>query len=100
MEVKIASIRDLPLGKMMGFNSGGKNILIANVAGKFYAIGNICMHMGCTLSEGALTNEKIECPCHGSTYDVRTGAILKGPTKKPEPTYELKVEGDQIFLIM
>jgi nitrite reductase/ring-hydroxylating ferredoxin subunit len=97
MEIKIASARSLPPGKMIGIEKNGKSILLANVKGEFFAIGNICMHEGCILAEGTLSGEKIECPCHGSTYDVRTGKVLKGPAKKPEPAFKLRVEGDQIL---
>ena len=82
MEVKIAATKDLPSGKMKGFEIQGKRILVASVDGKYYAIGNICMHMGCTLSDGTLTGYKIECSCHGSTYDVRTGAVLIGTSQE------------------
>jgi nitrite reductase/ring-hydroxylating ferredoxin subunit len=99
MEVKITSVKDLPPGKMLGFESQDKAILVANIDGNYYAIGNICMHEGCTLSEGTLIDEKIICPCHGLTYDVRTGAVLKEPAEKPEPAFKLKVDGGQIFLV-
>ncbi len=99
METKIASTKDILPGKMVGLQAQGKSILVANVNGTFYAIGNICMHMGCTLSDGTLKGEKVICPCHGSTYDVRTGAFLKGPTTQPEPSYPLKIAGDQILLV-
>ncbi len=98
VEVRIATTEDLPAGKMKGFKAQGKRILVANVGGKYYAIGNICMHLGCTLSEGTLSGERIQCPCHGSTYDIRTGAVLMGPAKNPEPTFKLRVDGEQILL--
>ena len=96
METVIGSAKTLPPGKMIGIESNGKNILLANVEGKYYAIGNTCTHMGCMLSEGTLKGEKIECPCHNSTFDVRTGAVIGGPAVQPEPIYEFKVEQDQI----
>jgi nitrite reductase/ring-hydroxylating ferredoxin subunit len=99
LDIKIASTKDIPIGTMKGFENQGKKILVANVEGKFYAIGNICMHEGCTLSDGTLTGEKIECPCHGSIYDIRTGAVLKGPAKRPEPSFNLRVDNDQILLV-
>ena len=99
MEYKIGSKKDLPPGNMAGITHHGKNILVANLDGKYYAIGNSCTHLGCFLSAGILDREKVQCPCLGSIFDIRTGAILKGPAEAPEPTYNLKVEGDQIILI-
>jgi nitrite reductase/ring-hydroxylating ferredoxin subunit len=83
---------------MIGVDSNSKKILIANLNGKYYAIGGTCTHMGCTLSEGTLNGEKVQCPCHGSTFDIRTGAVVKGPARNPEASYELKVDGDQILV--
>jgi nitrite reductase/ring-hydroxylating ferredoxin subunit len=100
MEIKIASARSLPPGKMMGVEKNGKSILLANLKGEYFAIGNICMHEGCILADGTLAGEKIECPCHGSTYDMRTGKVLKGPAVRPEPTFKLRLDGDQIFAIL
>ncbi len=97
MEVNIASASSLPSGKMIGIENGGKRILIANLNGQFYAIGNTCTHMGCTLSEGTLKKERVQCPCHGSTFDIRDGKVLKGPAKNPEPSFKLKVVGDQVL---
>jgi nitrite reductase/ring-hydroxylating ferredoxin subunit len=97
VEVKIASTGDLSPGKMMGVEIQGKSILLANVNGTYYAIGNVCMHEGCILDGGTLGGVKVECPCHGSTYDVRTGKVLKGPAEQPEPVYPLRVNGDQIL---
>jgi nitrite reductase/ring-hydroxylating ferredoxin subunit len=97
METKIASAKDIQPGSMIGVTAKGKDILVANVAGKYYAIGNVCMHEGCTLSDGTLTGDKVECPCHGSTYDVKTGAFVKGPTTKGEPSFKLTVKGDSVF---
>ena len=99
MEVKIASTKDLPGGKMIGIDSGGRSILVASWNGNYYAIGNVCTHAGCTISGGTLTGFKVRCPCHGSTFDIRTGAVLAGPAQEAEPSYKLRVEGDQIILI-
>ena len=73
-------------------------ILLVNLANDYFAIGNICSHKGCKLSTGTLTGEVVQCRCHGSQYKVKTGEIVRGPTKKPEPAYEVKVENDQILV--
>jgi nitrite reductase/ring-hydroxylating ferredoxin subunit len=100
MEVAIASAKKLKAGKMIGVETNGKSILLANLNGEYFAIGNICNHEGCTISDGTLRAEKVECPCHGSTYDVKTGAVLKGPAASPEPSYKLRIDGDQILVIL
>jgi nitrite reductase/ring-hydroxylating ferredoxin subunit len=96
--MKPFSINDVKPGEMKQGKVDGKRVLIVNLNGKFYAIGDVCMHMGCSLSNGALNGETVICPCHGSTYNVRTGNIVRGPTTKPEPTFEVKADGDKLFL--
>ena len=96
--VKVFSTKDLALDGMKGVEASGRKILVANLKGEYYAIGNICMHMGCLLSDGNLSGENVKCPCHGSTYSVKTGGIVKGPTQKPEPALQVKVEKDQVLV--
>lgn len=96
--VKVASAKELTLGKMIGFEAEGKKILVANLESKHYAIGNRCTHRGCMLSGGVLKGGTVQCPCHGSRFDVKTGNVVGGPAKKPEPAFQVKVEGDQILV--
>jgi len=96
--VKLASKNDLKPNSMKGVTVKDQKILVANVNGQYYAIGNKCMHRGCELSKGELKGETVVCPCHGSTYDLKTGNFTKGPTTKPEPAYQLKVENNDILI--
>jgi len=96
--VKLASVNDAKPNSMMGLTVNNQKILLANVNGNYYAISNVCMHRGCQLSKGKLVGETVVCPCHGSIYELKTGNFTKGPTKKPEPAYELKVENNDIMI--
>jgi len=98
--VKLASISDTKPNSMMSVTINDQKILLANVNGKYYALGDKCMHRGCQLSKGKLQGETVICPCHGSTYELKTGNFIKGPTKKPQPAYELKVENNDIMINM
>jgi 3-phenylpropionate/trans-cinnamate dioxygenase ferredoxin component len=98
MEIDAASTGDIPQGKMKGIQKQDKSILIANVKGNYYAIGNICNHMGCLISDGSLTGNNARCPCHGSTYDVRSGANVTGPATRPEQSFKVRVDGDRIMV--
>jgi len=96
--IKTAAAKDLKLGKMVGAEVGGKPVLIVNLEGKYFAIGNVCTHMGRMLSDGVLKRENVQCPCHGSVFDVKTGKVVKGPATKSEFGYQVKVEEDQILI--
>lgn len=53
--------------------------------------------MGCNLSDGELIGDTVKCPCHASVFNVKTGEVVKGPARDPEPSYTLKIEGDKII---
>ena len=96
--VKVASAGMLGPAQKLGVEAGGRKILLTNIDGPFYAIGDYCTHLSCFLSDGQLRGENIQCSCHGSIFNVKTGAVIKGPAKKPEMTYQVKVDGDQVMV--
>ena len=97
--VKVAETRDIQPSNMRAVNlEGGERICIVNVEGKYYAIGNVCTHLGGPLDEGTLEGYEVECPWHGSKFDVRTGKPSKPPARQAVPVYEVKVEDNNILL--
>jgi 3-phenylpropionate/trans-cinnamate dioxygenase ferredoxin subunit len=50
------------------------------------------------LIDGKLADSRIRCKCHGSTFELKTGAVTKGPATKPEPSYRVKVENGEIYV--
>lgn len=96
--VKVISKSELAPGVLKGVMANEKPILLSNLEGKYYAIGNICTHRGCKLSNGTLSNEIVQCACHGSRFDVKTGKVVGGPAGRSEPAYNVKVEGNDILV--
>jgi nitrite reductase/ring-hydroxylating ferredoxin subunit len=95
---KIGAVKELEYTPMKGVVVDGKEILIIKTGTKIFAIGNKCTHMGCKLSNGKLEGETVRCPCHGSMFNIRTGEVMKGPAKNPEPSYTVTVENDELFI--
>ena len=96
--VPVGSTGDIPEGKMKKMIVGGAQVLVANVKGKYYAIGNVCTHFGGPLDQGVLIGQEVQCPWHGSHFDVTNGQVKRGPASKPEPVYEIKVEQDNVLV--
>jgi glycine betaine catabolism B len=96
--VKVADTKDIQPSHMKGVQVDGENICVVNVEGKYFAINNICTHEGGPLADGTLDGYEVECPWHGSKFDVRTGEVKNPPATEPEPTYEVKIEGPDILL--
>jgi 3-phenylpropionate/trans-cinnamate dioxygenase ferredoxin subunit len=70
----------------------GKEIALVNTGGTFYALQNECTHAAYPVGEGDLVAENvIECPGHGSQFNVQTGDVVSGPADEPLETYEVEV---------
>jgi 3-phenylpropionate/trans-cinnamate dioxygenase ferredoxin subunit len=103
--IKAAMTTEIPAGGMKGVNINGKNILISNIDGQFYAINGTCTHMGGDLTKGKLEGNVVTCPRHGSKFDVKTGKNLSGPkilflklSTADVAAFQVKVEGNQIMI--
>ena len=100
---EVAQVNQISPGTMQSFKVGDRQILIANLDGKFYALNNICPHAGGDLSKGKLEGKTVTCPNHGSKFDVTTGICTSGPKigffklkAKDASAHELKLEGNSI----
>ena len=95
----VAKTSDIPVGKMQKFSINGKEILVANVAGEFFAIADTCTHSGASLSEGQLDGCSVICGWHGAKFDCKTGKLEKFPAKINDlSSYTLVVEEENLFL--
>ncbi len=96
--VKVAVTKDIQPSNMKAVDVAGERVCIVNVEGKYYALGNVCTHVGGPLDEGTLEGYEVECPWHGSKFDVRTGEPTKPPARRPVPTYEVKIQDNNILV--
>ena len=96
--VKVADVKDIRPSQMKEVQVDGNDICIVNVEGKYFAINNVCTHEGGPLADGTLDGYEVECPWHGSKFDVRTGEVKNPPAIEPEPAYEVKIDGNNILI--
>src|SRR3990170_427795 len=96
--VKIGSLTDFPAGSMIKVQVKSEDVLVVNISGKIYAMGDVCTHRGCSLSEGTLEGTKIICPCHAGNFDVTTGKVIASPPKRDEPSYEVQLQGSDVLV--
>ena len=102
---KVAQTQEIPAGQMKAVKLANKDVLIANVNGQYYAIGNICTHQGGNLFKGTLQGNIVTCPRHKAQFDVTNGKVVshpKMPLKHPkivdQAIYKVKVEGSDILV--
>ena len=96
--VKVASTGDIAPGERLWLEFEEETVVLFNVNGRYYCIADVCTHDGGPLEDGQLDGFEIECPRHGARFDVRTGAVICLPAVTPVPTFEVKVEGDDIYI--
>lgn len=95
---KIAQATDVTPGNSKAFKISDKTIALFNVEGKFYAIDDACPHRGASLAESISKNGKVYCSWHLFDFDLQTGECGAIPNF-PVQTYEIKIEGEEIFVL-
>ena len=98
--MKVCKASDVPQGSMFAVDAGGLKLMIVNVDGNLYAVGRICTHETADLSTGFLIGSEVTCPLHLSRFDVRTGEVHNPPATVQLPIYSLKVEGENVYVLV
>ena len=96
--VKVAKVGEVAPGEMTMVKLDRDQILLANVAGTFYAINNMCSHKMGRLAKGRLNDVEVICPFHQARFSVITGEAMTGPARKPVQTYEVRIVGEEILI--
>lgn len=113
--VRVARFSDIPPGTMKGVKARGKEILVANVDGEAYAIGDRCTHMRARLHKGKLEGTIVACSWHGARYDVTDGGLcawvqspiwykmlmdstFPGFLKRGVKSYATRIEGGDVYV--
>jgi 3-phenylpropionate/trans-cinnamate dioxygenase ferredoxin subunit len=96
--IKIVEVDRVPQGAGLRVDVADDRVALFRIGSDVYAIGDLCSHAEASLSEGELFGTEVECPRHGSAFDVTTGAVLSLPATKPVPVYDVKVEDGFVFL--
>ncbi|AIC17291.1 Rieske (2Fe-2S) protein [Nitrososphaera viennensis] len=98
-KVVVGKASEIGPGQMAHVTAGGKEVLVANIGGVFYAAGNTCNHAGAELHEGTLDGKELTCPWHGAKWDVTTGEMIWFPQKlKPIGSYKVSVENGTVYV--
>ncbi len=96
--VTVASVEELGNGERLFLEVGGFPIAIFNIAGKYFAIADVCSHDDGPVAEGELNGFEIACPRHGARFDLQTGKALTLPAVVDIPAYPVKIEDGAILI--
>jgi nitrite reductase/ring-hydroxylating ferredoxin subunit len=96
--VPVGKVSDLQPGHMKWVAVDRERVLLVNVDGAYYALKDQCGHQWAPLSRGKLHGHVVECPLHFACFDVRTGRLLSGPVAVDVPIYEVRIEGNTVYV--
>jgi 3-phenylpropionate/trans-cinnamate dioxygenase ferredoxin component len=98
-KVRVASVDELPVQSLKAVMADDTEICLAHAEdGNFYAINDVCTHENFLLSVGELFGLDVECPQHGSRFNLQTGKVTGLPAVIPTKTYPVSVEGSDVFV--
>jgi 3-phenylpropionate/trans-cinnamate dioxygenase ferredoxin subunit len=102
VSVRVCAADDVPVGEARRFAVDGREVAVVNLGdeGGVHAIDAVCSHEHYYLDEGDVDVDEgtIECPKHGSEFDVTTGAAITLPAVKPVQTFPVTVTGDDVWI--
>lgn len=94
----VANVEDIPENSRLFIDLNEEPVVILNLAGNLYAVGDICSHDNGPLGDGELEGFELVCPRHGARFDIRDGKAKRGPAFRDIPTYAIKQEDGKIYI--
>lgn len=96
--IEVAPLADLPTGRGVRLDFREHRVALFRIEDSVYAIGDRCTHAEASLAEGEVFDLEVECPRHGSEFDLTTGESGSLPATKPVPKYETKVDQGIVYV--
>jgi 3-phenylpropionate/trans-cinnamate dioxygenase ferredoxin subunit len=98
-KVRVAAVEEVPVGALKAVMADHTEICLAHAEdGNFYAIDDICTHENFLLSGGELFELQVECPQHGSRFNLKTGAVTGLPAVIPTKVFPVSVEDGNVYV--
>jgi nitrite reductase/ring-hydroxylating ferredoxin subunit len=98
-KIFVCKTTQISVGQMKKISVDGKDIVVANIGGDYFAMNDTCTHAGASLSEGKIEDSTIFCDWHGAQFDCKNGKLIKFPAKINDlEVYNVIVEEDNILV--
>jgi 3-phenylpropionate/trans-cinnamate dioxygenase ferredoxin subunit len=98
--VRACALSEVPEEGALGVEVAAVPVAIVRAEGEIYAIRDVCSHEEVPLSEGEVYDHTVECWLHGSCFDLRTGKPTGPPATQAVPTYQVKIDGDDVLVAL
>jgi 3-phenylpropionate/trans-cinnamate dioxygenase ferredoxin component len=98
VKVEVTELDKLPRDRGVRVTIGDHRIAMFRINNDVYAIADRCSHAEASLAEGELWDTSVECPRHGSEFDLKTGIPHALPATEPVPVYEVSIEDGTVYV--
>ncbi|HEX9848328.1 MAG TPA: non-heme iron oxygenase ferredoxin subunit [Acidimicrobiia bacterium] len=98
MKVRVTELDQLPRGRGVKVTIGEHKIAMFRIEDDVYAIADRCSHAEASLAEGEIWDGCVECPRHGSEFDLKTGEPASLPATVPVPVYDVAIEDGTVYI--
>ena len=99
VKIIVCKTTEIVSGQMKKVSFDGKEIVVCNIDGNYFAIDDTCTHSGASLSEGKLEDSTITCDWHGAQFECKTGKLVKFPVEIANlKSYNVIVESDDVIV--
>jgi nitrite reductase/ring-hydroxylating ferredoxin subunit len=98
VRVDVGGESEIPEGGSTCVSGAGRPLALFKIGGKVYCLDNDCTHLGGPLCEGVLDGFVVECPWHGSRFDVRTGEVVGPPAETSVESHPVRTEGGRVWV--
>lgn len=96
---KVADLAELKESEVKGIKIDGEQVALYRLGNEVFATTDICTHEECIISDNFyLEGEEVECTCHGSRFDIKTGENTVPPAAEPLKTFKAKVQGQDVLV--
>jgi nitrite reductase/ring-hydroxylating ferredoxin subunit/uncharacterized membrane protein len=83
-------VSDVPERQPIKAKAGAQTLVLVRVGDRISALHDVCAHAGCSLSDGTIVGDTVQCGCHGSRYKIADGSVVVGPATYDQPAYEVR----------
>ena len=98
-KVKVAKVNEIPEGDLKKVMVDGEPVVLFKIDGQIYSTTNICTHEQCELDENHMMHgDVVECTCHGSQFNIKTGANVLPPAAEPLKTFKVSIDGEEVYV--
>lgn len=95
---RVASVDEVGEEEVLPVEVGDRQVALTRVGEEVFAFENDCSHMHCTFDDAEVEGTRLECVCHGSAFNLRTGEPTNPPATEPIPVYPVRIEDGAIFV--